>query len=134
MNCWVKFPIKSCGGWRSCWPAKETPSCSARRSSNCAIGCMPWEPGLWRRSPRSDKKRDGYEGASLVCPHCQADARCVAVRAKRIDSLLGVVRIKRHYYHYGVCRQGCFPRDRRLGLGAAHLTPAASEVASLAGV
>jgi hypothetical protein len=58
----------------------------------------------------------------------------VAVRAKRVDSLLGAVRIKRHYYHCGACRQGNFPRDRRLGLGTAHLTPAASEVASIAGV
>jgi len=69
-----------------------------------------------------------------VCPHCQADARCVAVRAKRIDSLLGPVRIRRHYYHCGGCHQGCFPRDHGLGLGRAHLTPAASEVASIAGV
>jgi len=70
----------------------------------------------------------------LVCPHCRADARCVAVRGKRIDSLLGVVKIKRHYYHCGGCGRGCFPRDLRLGLGTAHLTPAASEVASIAGV
>jgi hypothetical protein len=62
------------------------------------------------------------------------DARCVAVRAKRIDSLLGVVKIKRHYYHCRACGRGCFPRDERLGLSAAHLTPAASEVASIAGV
>jgi hypothetical protein len=58
----------------------------------------------------------------------------VAVRAKRIDSLLGTIRYRRHYYHCAGCRQGCFPRDRRVGLGVAHLTPAASEVASLAGV
>jgi hypothetical protein len=70
----------------------------------------------------------------LVCAHCQADARCVSVRIKRIDSLLGSLRIKRHYYHCGRCHQGCSPRDRRLGLGTAHLTPAASEVASIAGV
>jgi hypothetical protein len=70
----------------------------------------------------------------LVCPRCQADARCVAVRGKRIDSLLGPLRFRRHYYHCGHCHQGCFPRDRRVGLGTAHLTPAASEVASIAGV
>jgi hypothetical protein len=56
------------------------------------------------------------------------------VRTKRIDSLLGAVKIKRHYYHCSRCHHGCFPRDQRLGLGAAHLTPAASEVASIAGV
>ena len=70
----------------------------------------------------------------MVCPHCRGDARCVSVRGKRIDSLLGAIKIQRHYYHCGGCQQGCFPRDRRLGLGTAHLTPAASEVASIAGV
>jgi hypothetical protein len=70
----------------------------------------------------------------LVCPHCQADARCVAVRKKRVDSLLGPLRFGRHYYHCGRCHRGCFPRDRRVGLGTAHLTPAASEVTSIAGV
>jgi len=56
------------------------------------------------------------------------------VRAKRVDSLLGAVKIKRHYYHCRGCGRGCFPRDQRLGLAAAHLTPAASQVASIAGV
>jgi hypothetical protein len=58
----------------------------------------------------------------------------VSVRDKRIDSLLGPVTVRRHYYHCSACHQGCFPRDERLGLAAAHLTPAASEVASIAGV
>lgn len=56
------------------------------------------------------------------------------MRGKRIDSLLGPLRFRRHYYHCGGCHQGSFPRDGRLGLGAAHLTPAASEVVSIAGV
>ena len=42
--------------------------------------------------------------------------------------------MKRHYYHCRGCHQGHFPRDRGLGLNASHLTPAASEVASIAGV
>jgi hypothetical protein len=70
----------------------------------------------------------------LVCPHCQGDARCVGVRTKRIDCLLGRVDVRRHYYHCRVCRRGCFPRDWQMGLNASHLTPAASEVASIAGV
>jgi hypothetical protein len=56
------------------------------------------------------------------------------VRAKRIDSLLGPIGLRRHYYHCRSCRRGCFPRDQRLGLAASHLTPAASQVASIAGV
>src|ERR1700677_2147425 len=122
------------GEWPRCWPASLTPSCSGKRSSNSATGCMSWEPGPWRRPPTSGKKRDGYEGASCVCPHCDGDARCVGLREKWIDSLLGSLRVTRHYYHCRACHQGHFPRDRGLGLNASHLTPAASEVASIAGV
>jgi hypothetical protein len=58
----------------------------------------------------------------------------VAVREKWFDSLLGGLRLARHYYHCGNCRSGHVPWDRQLGLGLAALTPAASEVASIAGV
>lgn len=70
----------------------------------------------------------------MVCPHCRGNARCVGVREKRIDSLLGPLRFGRHYYHCPKCGVGVSPRDRQVGLGATHLTPAASEVASIAGV
>jgi hypothetical protein len=42
--------------------------------------------------------------------------------------------LKRCYYHCRRCGQGHVPWDESLGLGAAALTPAASEVASIAGV
>ena len=58
----------------------------------------------------------------------------MSIRPKWIDSLLGPVELQRHYYHCRGCRRGYFPRDQQLGLGATHLTPAASEVASIAGV
>jgi hypothetical protein len=45
-----------------------------------------------------------------------------------------VIRLTRCYYHCRVCRRGHVPWDVELGLGAAALTPAASEVASIAGV
>jgi hypothetical protein len=47
---------------------------------------------------------------------------------------LGVIRLTRCYYHCRGCRQGHVPWDRELGLCVATLTPAASEVASIAGV
>jgi hypothetical protein len=58
----------------------------------------------------------------------------VAVREKWIDSLVGGLRLARHYYHCRHCRTGHVPWDRQLGLGTAALTPAASEVVSIAGV
>lgn len=56
------------------------------------------------------------------------------MREKWIDSLVGGLRLRRHYYHCRNCRSGYVPWDRQLGLGAAALTPAASEVTSIAGV
>jgi len=69
-----------------------------------------------------------------VCQHCQADARFVSRRDKRIVSLLGELRLKRAYYHCRSCGQGHVPLDEEVGLGSSHLTPAASEVTCLAGV
>lgn len=47
---------------------------------------------------------------------------------------MGVLRLKRCYYHCRGCGRGHVPWDKSLGLGAAALTPAASEAASIAGV
>lgn len=70
----------------------------------------------------------------MVCPHCQGDARFVERRGKWCQSLLGEVRLHRCYYYCRGCRCGHVPWDQELGLGASALTPAASEVASIAGV
>lgn len=56
------------------------------------------------------------------------------MRKKWIDSLVGSLRLARHYYHCRNCRSGHVPWDRQLGLGTTALTPAASEVTSIAGV
>jgi hypothetical protein len=69
-----------------------------------------------------------------VCPHCQADAKFVNRREKWCTTLLGTIRLTRCYYHCRHCRHGQTPWDRELGVGDASLSPAASEVASLAAV
>jgi len=70
----------------------------------------------------------------LVCPHCSRDARFVERRGKWCASLLGSIRLTRCYYHCRGCGKGHVPWDQALGLGVATLTPAASEVCSIAGV
>ena len=55
-------------------------------------------------------------------------------RGKWCQSLLGVLRLTRCYYHCRACGRGHVPWDHELQLGVATLTPAASEVASIAGV
>jgi hypothetical protein len=58
----------------------------------------------------------------------------VGWRSKGVVSLLGGLRLARHYYHCRRCRRGFCPWDEVLGLTAADLTPAADEVVCLAGV
>jgi hypothetical protein len=49
-------------------------------------------------------------------------------------SLLGAVSVDRAYYHCRRCHAGHCPRDARLGLTAADLTPGAERACALAGV
>ena len=49
-------------------------------------------------------------------------------------TLLGEVPRQRHYYQCRPCRQGCARWDSRLGLQAAHLSPAAERVVCLTGL
>jgi len=58
----------------------------------------------------------------------------VGYRDKGVLSLLGALRVERHYYHCAACGHGFCPRDADLGLTAADLTPAADEEVCLAGV
>jgi len=48
--------------------------------------------------------------------------------------LLGSLEVRRHYYHCRKCRHGVAPRDKQLGLNKRMLSPAASEVISIAGI
>jgi len=70
----------------------------------------------------------------MTCPHCQADARCKGFRDRAALTLLGAVRLSRHYYHCPGCHRGHCPLDAVLGLRQHDLTPAADEVVCLAGV
>jgi len=53
-----------------------------------------------------ERKKGGDQGASTPCPSCSAAARCVAYRGKTLVSLLGPLRLERHYYHCAACGQG----------------------------
>lgn len=54
-------------------------------------------------------------------------------RGRNVVSLLGAVRVTRAYYHCRHCRSGFAPGDAVMRLPGAELTPAAYEVACLAG-
>jgi hypothetical protein len=70
----------------------------------------------------------------VTCPSCHGDARCKGFRARGALSLLGPIRLERHYYHCAACRRGVAPLDEALGLREHDRTPAADEVVCLAGV
>ncbi len=70
----------------------------------------------------------------MTCPHCRDDARCKGFRWRSALTLLGPIRLRRHYYLCPRCHAGVCPRDALLGLRAHDLTPAADEAVCLAGV
>ena len=70
----------------------------------------------------------------MTCPYCQEAARFVSYRRKQFVSLVGEIRFFRGYYHCKHCQQGHFPWDELLRLSPQQLTPAAQEVATLAGI
>lgn len=70
----------------------------------------------------------------MTCPHCAESARCVGWRDKGVMSLLGEVRLQRHYYHCADCGHGHYPWDATLRTADQRMTPGAREVVCLAGI
>jgi len=70
----------------------------------------------------------------MTCPRCRGDARCKGFRWRGALTLLGPIRLRRHYYLCPCCHAGACPRDALLGLRGHDLTPAADEAVCLAGV
>ena len=66
---------------------------------------------LLEHSPR--KKKNGYEGASVTCPHCPHAAPFHSHRPRTFVGLLGPVTVRRAYYRRG--RRG---RGRSLSTSA----------------
>ena len=81
----------------------------------------------------TSRKKNGYQGASVTCPHCPYAAPYQDDAAIRLVSLSGDVRYQRAYYYCRRCGQGFFPFDQQAGIPAHRLTPAAERLASLAG-
>jgi hypothetical protein len=70
----------------------------------------------------------------MSCPTCQGPSKCQDRRDKTFVSLLGTVVLRqRAYYLCPACHKGHVPVDAALGFTAGALTPAAEELATLAG-
>ena len=59
-------------------------------------------------------RRDG-DADQLRC-QCGAQAKRCGRRERNLISALGVLRLKRSYYHCDACSGGFFPKDRQLGI------------------
>jgi hypothetical protein len=64
----------------------------------------------------------GYRGPRVPCGQGH-EAEFVSYREKVIDTVLGPVTISRAWYHCAACGHGLAPRDARLGVAGASLSP-----------
>jgi hypothetical protein len=70
----------------------------------------------------------------MTCSGCGDAARCVGLRSKGFTTLLGSVRLERHYFHCATCGQGGSPWDKVLRLADQRMSAAAREVVTLTGI
>lgn len=68
----------------------------------------------------------------VVCG-CGRPARYVGQRPKFIQTVLGVIRVWRAYYHCSHCRRGFCPRDKELGVEGGCLSPGVVRMIALVG-
>jgi hypothetical protein len=64
----------------------------------------------------------GYRGPRIDCGQGH-QAEFVSYRAKRVDTVLGRITLRRAYYHCLGCERGLVPRDDELGVSGASLSP-----------
>lgn len=67
-------------------------------------------------------EQDSYRGPRVPCS-CGSGARFVSYRHRWVKSVYGEVRVRRAYYHCGVCRHAVVPWDQENGLSSLVWTP-----------
>ncbi len=73
-----------------------------------------------------------YRGPEVTCP-CGGRARYAGRREKTFESVLGLLRLQRAYYHCGTCGAGFCPRDGALGLEGGTLSPGVLRMVGMVG-
>jgi hypothetical protein len=80
-----------------------------------------------------DKQAHGYQGSSLACA-CGGTLRFVGHRGRQIHTLLGVVSVRRAYYHCRGCGASRVPYDEASGLGKTQVSPGLARACSVLAV
>lgn len=75
----------------------------------------------------------GYQGACRSCS-CGSVQRFVEHRPKRVQTLMGVVAIRRAYYRCKACGESALPYDQQVGLGSEQVSVGMAKAATLLGV
>jgi len=73
------------------------------------------------------------EQSSRPCCRCGEPARFAGRRTKRVESVLGTLRLERAYYHCAPCGHGYCPRDQQLGIENTSLSPALTRMTGTVG-
>ncbi len=74
----------------------------------------------------------GHHGQWIPCGSGHL-AGFVSYRAKKIDTVLGPIRLERAYYHCKECHSGVVPRDTELGVSGASISAGLSHMIATAG-
>ena len=131
MTVWDRFSSRSVCGWPGRWPAGPL---FGRKEFE--LRDQVHDLGARALEVAADERQKKGGGTKELAWSVRIGGRRAVRRAARqvVSEPAGVIRLTRRYYHCRDCRQGHVPWDQTLGLGMATLTPAASEVASIAGV
>jgi hypothetical protein len=73
----------------------------------------------------------GKTEAPVQCPECGEQMAFARYQGKWVETLLGMVRPERAYFHCTSCGQGYVPLDHQLGLGADSLSAGLEEAICL---
>lgn len=79
-------------------------------------------------------QEEPYPAETMVCPHCEAEARYQFKREASLLSLVGMVMYRRAYYLCAECHQGHYPIDDRLGLRPRELSAELESLTAMTGV
>jgi len=73
------------------------------------------------------------EGSARVGCSCGSEARYAGRRSKQVESVLGLLRLERAYYHCSSCGHGYCPRDAQLSIENTSLSPALTRMVGTVG-